>query len=148
MSSTEAPISITVKTSKGSLVTVRAETAEELDQIIALGVHSIASAAAELEAAINGTPVIANTNSPLEQAVTTIAQSFGSATVVNTPAPAGSGRHCPHGKMTGIQGVGKDDRVYKGYFCPSPQGAVDKCRTQYVKENSPEWQTYVPDRIK
>ena len=52
MPSTEAPISITVKTTAGSLVTVRAENGEELDQIVALSVHAIASAAAELESAV------------------------------------------------------------------------------------------------
>ena len=47
MPSTEAPISITVKTAAGSLVTVRAESGEELDQVVALSLASLSSAVHE-----------------------------------------------------------------------------------------------------
>jgi hypothetical protein len=53
MASTESPISITVKSVAGSLVTVRAENGEELDQVVALSLASLASATQELEAAVN-----------------------------------------------------------------------------------------------
>jgi hypothetical protein len=39
----EAPISITVKSSAGSLVTLRASNAEELDQVVATSIASLAS---------------------------------------------------------------------------------------------------------
>ena len=52
MASTESPISITVKSVAGSLVTLRADTAEELDQRVALSIASLAAATQELEAAI------------------------------------------------------------------------------------------------
>ncbi len=42
MASTEAPISISVKTAAGSLVTVRAENGEEVDQVVALSLASLA----------------------------------------------------------------------------------------------------------
>ena len=145
MSSTEAPISITVKTPKGSLVTVRAETAAELDQIIALGLASIADGARELEAAVAGSYA-----SPVDiaHAAQAVASQLGGSVVNHVSTSSGAGRNCPHGKMTGIQGQGRDGGLYKGYFCPSAQGAVDKCRTQYVKENSPEWSQFVPDKVK
>ena len=54
MSSTEARISITVKTTIGSLVTVRAESEQELDNVIALALESIKSAVTELEASVAG----------------------------------------------------------------------------------------------
>ncbi len=63
------------------------------------------------------------------------------------PATIG-GRNCPHGKMTAIQGMGKDGKPYKGYFCPAPKGAFDKCKNQYVVVQSPEWNTFVPEQIK
>ncbi len=149
--STEAPISITVKTPAGSLVTVRAESGDELDNIIALSVHAIASAAQELESAVRGTPA---------PSVTSVAQAFGG-NIIETGAPVPAqdytqpaptqiigGRNCPHGKMTAIQGMGKDGKPYKGWFCPAPKGAFDKCKNQYVTVQSPEWNTFVPEQIK
>jgi hypothetical protein len=148
--STEAPISITVKTPAGSLVTVRAESGDELDNVIALSVHAIASAAQELESAVRGTPA------PSAQSV---AAAFnGNIIETGTPVPAQEyapaptqiigGRNCPHGKMTAIQGMGKDGKPYKGWFCPAPKGAFDKCKNQYVTVQSPEWNTFVPEQIK
>lgn len=151
MPSTEAPISITVKTPAGSLVTVRAESGDELDNIIALSVHAIASAAQELESAVRGTSA---------PSVTSVAQAFGG-NIIETKAPVPTqdyvqppqvptigGRNCPHGKMTAIQGMGKDGKPYKGWFCPAPKGAFDKCKNQYVTVQSPEWNTFVPEQIK
>lgn len=157
MPSTEAPISITVKTTAGSLVTVRAENGEELDQIVALSVHAIASAAQELETAVRG-----GTSTPTAQSVaavlggniietgTTIpAQEYTQQPAVIAPPVATlGGRACAHGKMTAIQGMGKDGKPYKGYFCPAPKGAFDKCKNQYVVVQSPEWNTFVPEQIK
>jgi hypothetical protein len=149
MSSTEAPISITVKTAAGSLVTVRAETPEELDSLVANGLAAISSAATELETAVRGAS--ASPASSINQAVGLVASGL-SGQVVDTPpfnaAPIGGGRSCPHGKMTGIQGQSKQGGVYKGYFCPSAQGDPSKCKTIYVDKNNPEWNTFVPDRIK
>lgn len=157
MPSTEAPISITVKTTAGSLVTVRAENGEELDQIVALSVHAIASAAQELETAVRG-----GTPTPTAQSVaavlggniidtgTTIpTQEYTQQpAVVAPPVATLGGRACAHGKMTAIQGMGKDGKPYKGYFCPAPKGAFDKCKNQYVVVQSPEWNTFVPEQIK
>ena len=152
MPSTEAPISITVKTAAGSLVTVRAESGEELDQVVALSVHAIASAAQELESAVRGASaqttqsVAAAFNANIIETGTTIpAQEY-----TQQPAPIAQlgGRACPHGKMTAIQGMGKDGKPYKGYFCPAPKGAFDKCKNQYVVIQSPEWNTFVPEQIK
>lgn len=154
MPSTEAPISITVKTPAGSLVTVRAESGDELDNVIALSVHAIASAAQELESAVRGTPA------PTAQSVAAafngnIIDTIGGTSVpadayANQPAPTPTigGRNCPHGKMTAIQGMGKDGKPYKGWFCPAPKGAFDKCKNQYVTVQSPEWNTFVPEQIK
>lgn len=145
MSSTEAPISITVKTAAGSLVTVRAEDGAGLDQVIALGLESIKAAVTELESAVRGTTVVPSA----------ISQAFPNAQVIQQDVPPfndapslGGGRNCPHGKMTGIQGQSKQGGIYKGYFCPSAQGDPSKCKTAYVQKHDPEWNTFVPDRIK
>lgn len=157
MPSTEAPISITVKTAAGSLVTVRAENGEELDNIVALSVHAIASAAQELETAVRGgtpTPtaqsVAAAFNANIIETGTTIPAQEYTQQPAPTPQPVSNigGRACAHGKMTAIQGMGKDGKPYKGYFCPAPKGAFDKCKNQYVVIQSPEWNTFVPEQIK
>ena len=149
MASTEAPISITVKTAAGSLVTVRAESGEELDQVVALSLASVSSAVAELEAAVRG----GNTAVPPNPQVASIATAFGGTVVDSFDAPvapsmgAGS-RACPHGTMTRIHGLTGKFGPYKGYFCPAKQGDPTKCTTQYIKQNQAEWNSFVPDQTK
>ena len=153
MSSSEAPISITVKTPAGSLVTVRAENGEELDQVVAQWLASVASAVQELEAVVRG----ANAAVPPNPQVASIATSFGATNVVTQPAPfVPSGfahvtdgqRVCPHGTMTRIHGLTGKFGPYKGYFCPAKQGDPSKCTTQYIKQNQAEWNSFQADQTK
>ena len=149
MPSTEAPISITVKTAAGSLVTVRAENGEELDQVVALSLASLASAVHELEAAVKPT----NTAVPPNPQVAAIATAFG-ATEVAPFVPAAYAhvtdgqRLCPHGTMTRIHGLTGKFGPYKGHFCPAKQGDMTKCTTQYIKANQPEWNSFQADQTK
>ena len=161
MPSTEAPISINLKSAGGTGITLRAETAEEFADMIANGIHIIVDAVKEVEVATKG--LVAPSTLPPTAA--SIAAQFGAqfvdtmgATSVSAqeytqptqPAQVNSlgGRNCPHGKMTAIQGMGKDGKPYKGYFCPAPKGAFDKCKNQYVNMQSPDWNTFVPDAVK
>jgi hypothetical protein len=139
VASTEAPISITVKTPAGSLVTVRAEHGDELDQLVATALDAIKSAVTELESAAKGQ------SAPMAPAQ--IAATLG-ASIINTEVRETGSKNCPHGKMTAIQGTGKDGKTYRGYFCPAPKGAFDKCKNQYVRAGSPEWNTFVADQVK
>ena len=155
MSSTEAPISITVKSPAGSLITVRAETGAQLDNLIVDALEAVKSAVSELESAAK------NLSSPAPMSPAQVAASLG-ASIVDNPAPVsndwasastsapsiGGGRNCPHGKMTAIQGTGKDGRMYRGYFCPAQKGAFDKCKNVYARVGTPEWNTFVPDQVK
>lgn len=161
MSSTEAPISITVKSTAGSLITVRAETGNQLDNLVVEALEAIKSAVSELEAAAK------NQSSQAAMTPAQVAASLGASIVDNAPAPAsdynangwatptstsapsvGGGRACPHGKMTAIQGTGKDGKMYRGYFCPAPKGAFDKCKNDYVRIGTADWNTFVPDQVK
>ena len=159
MASTEAPISITVKTLAGSLVTVRAEHADELDQLVATSLEALRSAVTELESAVRGSS--APVSAPQPMAPAQVAQALGASIIDNpspavgytadswsTPAPSLGGKACPHGKMTAIQGTGKDGKTYRGYFCPAPKGAFDKCKNVYVRAGSPEWNTFVAEQVK
>ena len=142
---TEAPISITVKSAAGSLVTVRASNAEELDQTVALTLASLASAVVELETAVRGsTPV--NTAVPPQPAIATVAAAFNATDIVSTPS-AGA-RQCPHGTMTRIHGLTGKFSPYKGHFCPAKQGDMTKCTTVYVKAGSAEFATFQADQTK
>lgn len=153
MASTEAPISITVKTAAGSLVTVRAENGDDLDHLVASSLDALRSAVVELEGVVrNGAPA---SQAPLAPAQ--VAAALGASIIDNTPvdnwatapaAPSLGGKACPHGKMTAIQGTGKDGKTYRGYFCPAPKGAFDKCKNVYVRAGSPEWNTFVAEQVK
>jgi hypothetical protein len=145
MSSTEAPISINIRTASGTQLTVRANTGEELDQLVATSLASIQSAITELE-------VIAKP-SQAPGAIAYAKQAFNAQEIppFNQAPPTqslGGGRTCPHGKMTALQGPSKDGGIYKGYFCPSARGALDKCKTIYVLKHEPEWNTFLADKIK
>jgi hypothetical protein len=142
---TEAPISITVKSAAGSLVTVRAANAEELDQTVALSLASLASATAELEAAVRGSAPV-NTAVPPQPAIAAVTATFNATEVVTTPG-AGA-RQCPHGTMTRIHGLTGKFGPYKGHFCPAKQGDPTKCTTVYVKAGSAEFASFQADQTK
>jgi len=139
--STEAPISINLKSAGGTGITLRGETAEQFADMIANGIHIIADAVKEVETAIKGVSPAMSTQD--------IAASLGGSIINESPVTQSiGGRNCPHGRMTAIQGMGKDGKPYKGYFCPAPKGAFDKCKNQYVLVTSPDWNTFVPDSVK
>jgi hypothetical protein len=158
MSHSEAPISITVKTAAGSLVTVRASHGEELDQVLVNGLDAIVSATQELEAGIRGVsapgikaPAV-DVQAAFGSTITNVnyddAPTMAAPTAVQSAPALGGQRTCPHGRMTPIQGMGKDGKPYKGYFCPAPKGAFDKCKNHYIKVTDLEWNTFVPEQIK
>jgi len=153
---TEAPISITVKSPAGSLVTVRAATADELDQTVALTLASLSSAVAELEAAVRGIAQV-NTAVPPNPVVGMLATQLGGSVIAETPiqsgppafvSPSVGARQCPHGTMTRIHGLTGKFGPYKGHFCPAKQGDMTKCTTVYVKAGSPEFATFTADQTK
>ena len=153
---TEAPISITVKSPAGSLIAVRASNAEELDQTVALTLASLASATAELEAAVRGTTPV-NTAVPPNPVVGMLATQLGGSVLPDTPMQSGppafvspgvGARQCPHGTMTRIHGLTGKFGPYKGHFCPAKQGDMTKCTTVYVKAGSPEFATFTADQTK
>ena len=106
MASTEAPISITVKAAAGSLVTVRAEHADELDDLVASSLEALRSAVVELEGVVrNGAPA-AQPMAPAQVAAALGASIIDNAPVAapvdnwsSAPTPSLGGKNCPHGKM-------------------------------------------------
>jgi hypothetical protein len=148
MSSTEAPISITAKTAAGTLVTLRAETAEDLGNLVAQGIFAIADAVKEIELNVRGA---GNAAVPPAPAVAYAANALGGTVVSQTTTPMDSKagqRMCPHGTMTRIHGLTGKFGPYKGHFCPAQQGDPTKCTTQYIKQNQPEWNVFQADQTK
>ena len=150
MSSTEAPISINLKTAGGTQITLRAETPDEFT-ILTSGIFQIVEAVGEVELAVRSS----NTAVPPQPAAATIAAQFGGS-IVNehvktesfSAAPSAGARQCPHGTMTRIHGMTGKFGPYKGHFCPAKQGDSTKCTTQYVKAGTPEFATFVADQTK
>ena len=138
MASSEAPISINLKTAGGTGITLRAESAEQFADMIAQSIHTLVDAVAEVETAVRG-------NNPAPMPVKSVAAALGATIIDNS---IGGGRNCPHGRMTAIQGTGKDGSMYRGYFCPAPKGSFDKCKNVYLKTTDSAWNTFVPDQVK
>lgn len=152
--SNEASFSFTTKVNGGTdLFTVRGDTWDEFNLNLMnasnnLGVRMLLDS-------LNGNPeseaVATITNTLGGTVVTQPAPAFQPAVAANvTPAPPanptpGGGRACMHGKMTAKQGIGKDGKTWRGYMCPAPQGATDKCKNVYIYPNMPEWHTFVAD---
>lgn len=148
--SNESNYSFTTKINGQDLFTIRGDSYDEFLQNIALA-GSI-PAVSHLINALDGTATIT------EQAIATVQSVFPGSTVLSAPAVAptavatapsavstdiGGGKSCVHGRMTAKQGIGKDGKTWRGYMCPAPQGATDKCKNVYIYPSQPEWHTFV-----
>jgi hypothetical protein len=137
---TESNFSFTTKINGADLFTVRGNTYDEYVNNLTQ-VYNIPAVRYLLDS-LNG---MSN-----EEAVQAIVDVFD-AQVVSTPAPAvvtptptvGGGKTCKHGVMKARQGTGKDGKIWRGYMCNAPQGALDKCKNIYIYPNMPEWHTFV-----
>ena len=113
-----------------------------------ISIAAITSAAQELESAVRGASAPAVSVQSVAAALGGNIIETGTTIPAQEYAPSIGGRNCPHGRMTAIQGMGKDGKPYKGYFCPAPKGAFDKCKNQYILVTNPDWNTFVPDSVK
>lgn len=154
MSHTEAPITVTFKSARQTLITVRADTPEQFADTIAQGITVLADAVGEAESAITevvGSPASVaapRTQVTKAEAIETAAQKLGAIVVSESaagPNPGSPDRFCVHGRMNRLEGMGQYG-LYKGFFCPSPKGATDKCKTQYVKKNEAEYENFYADK--
>ena len=149
---TEKNYVVNVKTTKGTIVTARGDSAEELiSNINALVAEGAADAIATLEQVLTGaTPV-----QPSNSAVDIVANALGGTVISETPttgfapvppppsaAPSTSAGQvsCSHGSMIGRKGNGAKGE-WKGYFCPTPKGTPDQCQPQWLTKKDPAWNT-------
>jgi hypothetical protein len=150
---TEKNYVVNVKTTKGTIVTARGDTAEELianiNALISNGAHE---SIIDLELMLTGTPQV---SPPSNGAIDTVVNALGG-TVVNEQAWAGEqkgfapvppptalsagGRVCGHGPMIARKGNGAKGE-WKGYFCPTPKDTPGQCTPQWLTKKDPEWNT-------
>lgn len=147
---TEKNYVVNVKTSKGTIVTARGDSAEELiNNINALVSEGASDAIATLEQVLTGTPSVP----PSYNAVDAVVASLGGTVVSETPtsgfapvppppsavAPTAAGQvACSHGAMIGRKGNGAKGE-WKGYFCPTPKGTADQCPPQWLTKKDYAW---------
>jgi hypothetical protein len=113
---------VNFKTADGTLINLYAATVTELETGLAdLAMNSlnIKTTAAELGSVKSSAPA---------PTVASIAQAFN-ATVV---PPAGGAQSCAHGEMVFKTGTSTKG-PWKGYMCPTPKGAADKCDPIFVR---------------
>lgn len=146
---TEKNYVVNVKTSKGTIVTARGDSAEELiENIEQLVKQGAADVIATLEAVLTGTPPV----SPSVSAVDTVVNALGGTVVseastgfapvpppTSTPLPTSAGQvSCSHGSMIGRKGNGAKGE-WKGFFCPTPKGTADQCTPQWLTKKDVAW---------
>lgn len=139
MSSTESPVSVTVKTAHGSLVTLRAESPSEF-------VNLVLSAQADNlfgPAVYDFESMVRTDTSTQSAAVANVVTSMGGTVMPDaTPAFApvappvaqttvAGQRNCVHGAMAYREGMGAKG-PWKGYFCPEKDKS-QQCKPVWSK---------------
>lgn len=148
---TEKNYVVNVKTTKGTIVTARGDTAEELiSNINALVAEGASDAILTLEQVLTGGPQV----SPSSSAVNTVLDALGG-TVINETAPpafapvppptsqapaspAVGAKMCQHGPMIVRKGSSAKGE-WKAYMCPTPKGTVGQCDPVWLNRSMPEW---------
>lgn len=145
---------VNVKTSVGTIITVRGDSAEELATniggLVAQGLNDHVGALEEL---FLGTKAPAQ-SAPAPSAVDTIAQVLGATVIEEKPfapkappasvapvTPAIGGKSCIHGPMVKRTGQGAKGE-WRGFFCPTPKGTEGQCSPVFARQGSPEWQNF------
>lgn len=146
---------VNVKTKLGTIFTVRADTAAELNSnikdVVENSSNEFVSALEELLLGTTiGTAVTVQTAPPTTSNPVDVVVSALGGTVINTatapaptyaPAPVAQpeqGNHsvappCAHGTRTFVQAAPGSGKSWKAWMCPQPKGATDKCDPQWIK---------------
>lgn len=113
---------VNFKTADGTLINLYAATVTELETglaDLAMNSMNIKATAAELGSVKASAPA---------PTVASVAQAFNATPV----APAGGAQTCAHGEMVFKTGTSTKG-PWKGYMCPTPKGATDKCDPIFVR---------------
>jgi hypothetical protein len=144
---TEKNYVVNVKTSVGTIITVRGDSAEELATniggLISQGLNDHVGALEEL--------FLGAKAQVQSSAVDAVVASLGATVVDEKPfapktppsggAPQAGGKNCVHGTMVKRTGSGAKGE-WRGFFCPTPKGTDGQCSPVFARQGSPEWQTF------
>lgn len=146
---TEKNYVVNVKTNNNTIITVRADSAEELNsnvtELINFGVNDSVLALEELFLGVkpSAVDVVKSTlgATVISETPVTPAPAFAPVPppVASAPLVAGQ-RACHHGPMVTRKGMGAKGE-WKGYFCPTPKGTPDQCPPEWITKKDPEWNT-------
>lgn len=148
---------VNVKTKIGTIFTVRADSAEELNanimEVINFSVNDSVLALEELLTGITPAVATAPTN-PVDTVLAAVGgtvistESHGVAPVAFAPvappvqaSPAVGDKTCVHGVMVKRTGTGAKGE-WRAFFCPTPKGTADQCSAQFANRNTPEWNSF------
>ena len=145
---------VNVKTKLGTIITVRGDSAAELDANIDGYIDRGLSAKIgmlENDVVVHSQAVPLTV--PQHDPVALVAETFG-ATPVAPPqtfapvpppaatAPVATGaKTCPHGPMVARQGSGAKG-PWKGWMCPTPKGTPGQCEPVWLNRSMPEWNEF------
>ena len=118
---------VNYKLNDGTLINLYATSVTELET----GLADIAMNALNIRA--TGSELAGGAQAPAPT-VEVVAQAFN-ATPVAAPAPveAPGNKACKHGTMPYKEGVNAAGKAWRGYMCPAPRGATDKCEPIWVR---------------
>ena len=109
---------INFKTNAGTLINIYAKDAHDLEAHLAT-IQDVSTLINSVNTTLNGSSV----------AATNVA--YAEATLGAAPT-GGDAPTCKHGPMTYRTGQGAKG-PWKGWMCPAPKGAIDKCDTVWVR---------------
>lgn len=137
---------VNVKTSLGTIITVRGDSADELAKningLVEGGLNDHVGALEELFLGKGNAPIV-------KSAVATVTEALGATVVAETKfapktppsAPAVGGKTCVHGAMVKRTGNGAKGE-WRGFFCPTPKGTEGQCSPVFARQGSADWQSF------
>lgn len=146
---------VNVKTAKGTIVTARGDSADELvnniNDLIAVGASDAIATLEEQLTGVSTPKVLATDPVAIVQAslggeiiteVALDAPAFApKAPPVQASAPSGADKVCIHGTMIKRTGNGAKGE-WRAFMCPTPKGTADQCKAIFANRNTPEWNSF------
>ena len=117
---------INYKLNDGTLINLYAASVSELEA----GLADLAMNAANIRA--TGSE-LSGYVAPAAPTVESVAAQFNAPAPVAAPVEAPGAKACKHGTMPYKEGVNAAGKAWRGYMCPAPRGATDKCEPIWVR---------------
>ena len=117
---------INYKLSDGTLINLYAKDVKDLET----GLTDLGMVATLIKATSND---LTGYVAPAAPTAESIAAQFNAPAVAPAPVEAPGAKACKHGTMPYKEGVNAAGKAWRGYMCPAPRGATDKCEPIWVR---------------